>query len=99
MPSSGGFSRTISVRESGMPQTVSKNSPSTNVLPSTSRPSATRHRALEQAALSPGVGPAWLGPKVRDASARMIQTSTWRLRRTCMALLLAVHLSFSEGEL
>jgi len=38
VPSSGGFSMTISVRESGMPQTVSKNSPSTNVLPSTSRP-------------------------------------------------------------
>src|SRR6266511_3070979 len=42
VPSSGGFSMTISVRESGMPQTVSKNSPSTNVLPSTSRPSATK---------------------------------------------------------
>src|SRR4051812_34454001 len=41
-PSSGDFSMTISVRESGMPQTVSKNSPSTNVLPSTSRPSATK---------------------------------------------------------
>jgi len=33
---------TISVRESGMPQIVSKNSPSTNVLPSTSTPSATK---------------------------------------------------------
>src|SRR6266498_911816 len=42
VPSSGGFTMTISVRESGMPQTVSKNSPSTNVLPSTSRPSATK---------------------------------------------------------
>src|SRR5260370_5991349 len=42
VPSPGGFSMTISVRESGMPQTVSKNSPSTNVLPSTSRPSATK---------------------------------------------------------
>ena len=41
-PSSGDFSMTISVRESGMPQTVSKNSPSTNALPSTSRPSATK---------------------------------------------------------
>ena len=33
---------TISVREPGRPQTVPKNSPSTNVLPSTSRPSATK---------------------------------------------------------
>ena len=33
---------TISVREPGMPQTVSKNSPSTYVLPSISRPSATK---------------------------------------------------------
>ena len=31
---------TISVREAGIPQTVPKNPPSTNVLPSTSRPSA-----------------------------------------------------------
>src|SRR5215510_6686745 len=42
VPSPGGVSMTISVRESGMPQTVSKNSPSTNVLPATSRPIATK---------------------------------------------------------
>ena len=46
VPSSGGFSITISVREPGMPQTVSKNSPSTNVLPSTSRPSARKKAGL-----------------------------------------------------
>jgi hypothetical protein len=34
---------TICVRESGMPMTVSRNSPSTNVLPSTSRPSPTKN--------------------------------------------------------
>ncbi len=35
---------TISVRESGMPMTVSRNSPSTNIrVPSTSRPSPTKN--------------------------------------------------------
>ena len=34
---------TISVRESGMPMTVSRNSPSTNVRPSTSRPSPAKN--------------------------------------------------------
>jgi hypothetical protein len=37
-PPSGGHSLTISVRASAMPMTVSINSPSTNVRPSTSRP-------------------------------------------------------------
>jgi hypothetical protein len=57
VPSSGGFSMTISVRESGMPQTVSKNSPSTNVLPSTSRPSDTKK--VVTASRSATVRPTW----------------------------------------
>ncbi len=42
-PSAGGRSMTISLREFGMPMTVSMNSPSTNVLSSTSHPSATKN--------------------------------------------------------
>src|ERR1700710_2338639 len=44
VPPSGGRSITISVRESGIPMTVSRNSPSTNIRPpSTSRPSPTKN--------------------------------------------------------
>jgi hypothetical protein len=45
VPSPGGFGMTISLREAGMPQTVSRNSPSTNVLPSTSGPAPRRRRS------------------------------------------------------
>jgi len=47
VPPSGGRSMTISVRESGMPMTVSRNSPSTNVRPSTSRPNPTKNAVTE----------------------------------------------------
>jgi hypothetical protein len=46
-PPSGGRSMTISVRESGMPMTVSMNSPSTNVRPSTSRPILAKNAVTE----------------------------------------------------
>ena len=43
VPPSGSRSVTISEREFGMPMTVSTNSPSMNILPSTSRPSPTKN--------------------------------------------------------
>ena len=43
VPPSGGRSRTISVREFGMPTTVSRNSPSRAVRPSVSKPSPTKN--------------------------------------------------------
>jgi hypothetical protein len=43
VPPSGGRSMTISVRESGMPLAVSRNSPSKNVRPSICRPSLTKN--------------------------------------------------------
>lgn len=43
VPPSGGRSTTISVRESGMPVTVSTNSPSRNVRPSVSKPSPAKN--------------------------------------------------------
>jgi hypothetical protein len=42
VPPSGGRSITISLRELGMPMTVSTNSPSMAILPSISKPSPTK---------------------------------------------------------
>ena len=47
VPPPGGRSMTISLRESGMPVTVSTKSPSTNVRPSTSRPSPTKNAVTD----------------------------------------------------
>ena len=47
----------ISLRELGMPMTVSRNSPSMNILPSTSRPSATKNAVM--ASRSATVMPTW----------------------------------------
>src|SRR6266498_2990098 len=79
VPSSGGFTMTISVRESGMPQTVSKNSPSTNVLPSTCRPSATKKAVTTSRSAT--VRPTWskrrtcdIGPSPRRGIDRATAT-------------------------
>src|SRR5215472_15644491 len=64
VPSPGGFSMTISVREPGMPQTVSKNSPSTNILPSTSRPSPTKKAVTTSRSAT--VRPTWSKRRICD---------------------------------
>lgn len=48
---------TISVRESAMPMTVSMNSPSTNVRPSTSRPRSAKNAVTESRSAT--VIPTW----------------------------------------
>jgi hypothetical protein len=53
----GSSSVTISEREFGMPITVSTNSPSMNILPSTSRPSPTKNAVT--ASRSATVMPTW----------------------------------------
>src|SRR6266567_2904985 len=63
-PPSGGRSMTISVRESGMPMTVSRNSPSRNVRPSTSKPSSTKN--ADTASRSATVMPTWSKRRIRD---------------------------------
>src|SRR6476660_8146934 len=57
VPPPGGRSMTICVRESGMPITVSMNSPSTNMLPSTSRPRPTKKAVTESRSAT--VIPTW----------------------------------------
>src|SRR5919198_5399371 len=63
-PSPGAVSMTISVRESGMPQTVSKNSPSTNALPSTPRPSPTKKAVTTSSSAT--VRPTWSKRRTYD---------------------------------
>src|SRR5919106_2774296 len=67
VPPSGGHSMTISVRESGMPMTVSRNSPSTNVRPSTSRPNPTKNAVTESR--SSTVIPTWSKRLMCDVAA------------------------------
>jgi len=55
---------TISVRESGMPMTVSKNSPSRNVRPSTSKPSWTKN--ADTVSRSATVMPTWSKRQIPD---------------------------------
>src|SRR5579859_4007934 len=67
VPPSGGRSVTISEREFGMPMTVSTNSPSMNILPSTSRPSPTKKAVA--ASRSATVMPTWSKRGRRDTGA------------------------------
>jgi hypothetical protein len=65
VPPSGGRSMTISVRESGMPTTVSRKSPSTNNrVPSTSRPSPTKNAVT--VSRSATVMPTWSKRRTYD---------------------------------
>ena len=57
VPPSGGLSMMISVRESGIPMTVSRNRPSRKVRPSTSKPSSTKNAATESRSAT--VMPTW----------------------------------------
>src|SRR5690349_17286756 len=79
VPSPGGFSMTISVRESGMPQTVSKNSPSTNALPSTSRPSATKKAVTTSRSAT--VMPTWSKRRTCDMDRAPVVVSNMYLPR------------------
>src|ERR1019366_345895 len=65
VPPSGGRSMTISVRASGMPMTVSRNSPSMNArVPSTSRPSPTKN--VVTVSRSATVMPTWSKRRAND---------------------------------
>ena len=72
VPPSDGCSITISVRESGMPMTVSRDSPSTNLLFSASRPSATKNAVtasrskVQLASWHPGATPLSVRSSGRD---------------------------------
>src|SRR4029434_3517010 len=94
VPSSGGFSMTISVRESGMPQTVSKNPPSTTLVHSSGGSRMTmwvRESGMPQTVSknspSTNVLPSTSRP---SATKKPVTTSrsatvrpTWSKRRTC----------------
>jgi hypothetical protein len=64
VPPSGGNNMTISEREFGIPMTVSTNSPSMDILPSTSNPSPTKNAvALSR---SETVMPTWSNVRIDD---------------------------------
>src|SRR5438094_5137236 len=71
VPPSGGRSVTISEREFGMPMTVSTNSPSMNILPSSTRPSPTKNAVA--ASRSPTVMPTWSKRRIADTGALLRQ--------------------------
>src|SRR5215831_17384416 len=91
VPSPGGLSMTISVRECGMQQTVSKNSPSTNVRPSTSRPSATKKAVTTSRSAT--VTPTWskrrtcaIAPSSRRRTGRASATAGVLSTARCVGL-------------
>src|SRR5213082_1508793 len=73
VPPSSGRSMTISEREFGMPITVSTNSPSMNILPSTSRPSPTKNAV--DLSRSATVTPTWSKRVIRDTGTLLCESA------------------------